>query len=429
MSKDPTTTSQVQAYRFVLRRMESALVRKDAVMLHEPMRNHLRATAVGVILSVLGLAAFFVVGKFSPASQVSGGEIVIGYPSETVFVVQDNPRRLIRMLNLTSARLLLVAITRGREAPDTKRVADSALAGIPREPFTGLPYAPPLPVRDNLIQGVWSVCDTVRTDLPNAASNPQRSTTVLIREQPLPGRPLGDDEALLVAEQSTGVTYLVWRGRRRLVDPHDSVVWTYYQLDNARPYKVSAGLFNAIPEGPALKLPAIPSKGEPFPAPEESQLDFTGLPIPRPRVLPIRETSIPCVTPQGPNQDLVITVHPDERSLLKDGESPFPVPRTASGPLADRVFLAPTKGALVRGVEPGKRPETGVIWLVTDQGVRYGVPTMDVARALGLGDVISLAPESILRLLPIGTALDPRLALERYNSEPARQQAEQRTGG
>jgi hypothetical protein len=64
MSTNPTTTSQVQAYRFVLRRMESALVRKDAVMLHEPMRHHVRAMAIGLVLGMLGLAAFLVIGKF-----------------------------------------------------------------------------------------------------------------------------------------------------------------------------------------------------------------------------------------------------------------------------------------------------------------------------------------------------------------------------
>ncbi|MGH3683825.1 MAG: type VII secretion protein EccB [Pseudonocardiaceae bacterium] len=63
MSTDPTTKAQVQAYRFVLRRMESALVRRDAVMLHEPMRQHLRAMVVGLILALLGLAAFFVIGQ------------------------------------------------------------------------------------------------------------------------------------------------------------------------------------------------------------------------------------------------------------------------------------------------------------------------------------------------------------------------------
>jgi hypothetical protein len=61
--------------------MESALVRKDAVMLHEPMRRHLRATAVGVVLGMFGLVAFFIVGKFRPVSELSVNEIIIGRPS------------------------------------------------------------------------------------------------------------------------------------------------------------------------------------------------------------------------------------------------------------------------------------------------------------------------------------------------------------
>lgn len=71
MPTDPTTTSQVQAYRFVLRRMESALVRKDAVMLHEPMRHHLRATAVGLLVAALLLVAFFVFNKVHPSGAAA----------------------------------------------------------------------------------------------------------------------------------------------------------------------------------------------------------------------------------------------------------------------------------------------------------------------------------------------------------------------
>lgn len=80
MSTDPTTTSQVQAYRFVLRRMESALVRKDAVMLHEPMRHHLRATAVGLLIAVLLLVASFVVGKIHPAGAAALAGVVTVIP-------------------------------------------------------------------------------------------------------------------------------------------------------------------------------------------------------------------------------------------------------------------------------------------------------------------------------------------------------------
>ena len=489
MSKDPATTSQVQAYRFVLRRMESALVRKDAVMLHEPMRHHLRATAVGLILGVLGLAAFFVVGKFSPTSQISNNEIVIGSPSEAVFVVQDNPRRLIPVLNLTSARLLLAAISPSQGASEAKRVADSALADIGRAPSTGLPGAPPLPAPENLIRGVWSVCDTatVRQDLPNDAGS-QLSTTVLIREGQPPGRRLGDDQALLVAEQSTAATYFVWRGQRRQVDLRDPAV-RFYRLGNVVPRKTSTGLLNAIPEGRPLTLPIIPS-GRPLPqlpgvqvgdvvrvkgvrdsfflvlpqgvqpvepaaadlirfgrstsadfanvtpeaisrvpeAPLASQLDLAGFPAQVPQILKTSETPIACLTWQGPDQDPVISISPEERLALDDGGRPVEVPPAASGQTADSVFLKPTKGALVRGVVPGQRLDTGAIWLVTDQGLRYGLPTIEVARALGLGEITTPAPESILGLLPIGPTLDPQRALELFNPELARQQAEQRAG-
>jgi len=489
MSKDPTTTSQVQAYRFVLRRMESALVRKDAVMLHEPMHHHLRATAVGLIFGVLGLVAFFLVGKFSPTSQISSNEIVIGSPSEAVFVVQDNPRRLVPVLNLTSARLLLAAISPGQGASEAKRVADSALADIGRAPSTGLPGAPPLPAPENLIRGAWSVCDTAQVGqyLPNDAQS-QLSTTVLVREGQPPGRRVGDDQALLVAEQSTAATYFVWRGQRRQVDLRDPTV-RFYRLGNVVPRKVSTGLLNAIPEGRPLTLPAIPTgrplsllpgvpvgdvvrvKGvkdsffvvlpqgvqpvEPAAAdlirygrstsadftnvtpeaisrvpevPLASQLDLAGFPAQVPQMLKTPETPIACLTWQGPDQEPVISISPDERLPLDDGERPVEVPPTASGQTADSVFLKPTKGALVRGVVPGQRPDTGAIWLITDQGLRYGIPTIEVARALGLGEITTPAPESILGLLPIGPTLDPQRALELFNPELARPQTEQRAG-
>ncbi|MDQ3764172.1 MAG: type VII secretion protein EccB [Actinomycetota bacterium] len=492
MSRSPTTKLQVQAYRFVLRRIESALVRKDAVMLHEPMRHHLRATAVGLILGVLGLTTFFVVGQFRPASELRANEIVIGRPSQAVFVVQDNPRRLIPVVNLTSARLLLAAILPSSKAPEAKTVEDSALAGISRAQTTGISGAPPLPVPENLVRGVWSVCDTakVRAELPNAESRPELSTTVLIQERAPAGRPLSDDQALLVAEENSGTTYLVWNGSRGRVDFRDPAVRTLYRLGNVVPRKVSSGLLNAIPEGHPLTLPAIPT-GRPFPqlpgvqvgdvvrvkgvqdsfflllpqgvqpvepavadliryhhststdftsvtpeaiarvpdAPVASQLDFAGFPARVPRVLKTTEAPVACLTWQGPDQAPMIITSSDERLPLGDGENPVQLPRAATDRTADFAFLQPTKGSLVRGMVPGQRPDTGAIWLVTDQGFRFGVPSIEVARALGLGEVTRPAPESILNLLPIGPTLDPQRALELYNPELARQQAEQRAGG
>lgn len=460
MSTDPTTTSQVQAYRFMLRRMQSALVRKDAVMLHEPMRHHLRATAIGLILGVFGLAAFYVVGRFSPTSEFSANDIIIGTPSGAVYVAQGDPLKLIPVPNVTSARLLVATIAPGQAAPAAQQVTDSALGDLGRLPGVGLPGAPPLPAPENLITGVWSVCD---------AGGPQSVSTVVVQERAPAARTLTDDQALLVAEPNTGLNYLVWHNGRARIDPRDLAIRNYYRLGNVAPRKVSAALLNAIPEGRPLTLPVLPS-ARPFPAlpgtqvgdivvakgvqdayylllpegtqlvepavaelirqrskspeptsvtpeaiarvpeaPVENQLNLDGFAARVPQVLKNTDTSTACLTWQDPNQPPVLTLNP-EGLPLASGDSPIAIPpAAASNQTADFVFLPPTKGVLVRGVVPGQRSDSGAIWLVTDQGFRYGLPSMDVARSLGLGDTTTPAPEPILALLPIGDPLDPEL--------------------
>jgi hypothetical protein len=89
--------------------MQSALVRKDAVMLHDPMRTHSRATMVGVVLAAVGVLGFVIVGLLSPAPTVPDSGIIIAEPSGTVYVVSGNPKTLTPTFNLASARLLLLA--------------------------------------------------------------------------------------------------------------------------------------------------------------------------------------------------------------------------------------------------------------------------------------------------------------------------------
>src|SRR5688500_16155457 len=110
MPSTPTTKSQVQAYQFVLRRMQSALVRRDAVLLNDPLRTHSRATIARVVLAAVGVLIFVIWGLLSPMPAVpDAGKIVIGEQSGTVYVVVGNPKRLIPTFNLASARLLLIA--------------------------------------------------------------------------------------------------------------------------------------------------------------------------------------------------------------------------------------------------------------------------------------------------------------------------------
>lgn len=504
MARNPTTKSQVQAYRFVLRRMESALVRKDPVMLHEPMRTHLRAAAVGLIIGVLGVAAFFVVGLFAPDDDLGDSQIVVGKQSGAIFVVQQaEPRRLIPVLNLASARLLLAsaAFSSGAvpsEAAEVKVVEDSSLADLPRAPMTGIEGAPTyLPGPERQVDPEWAVCDTTQPDetVPDAEAGSGITTTALVGV-PQPGRQLGEDRALL-ARAVTGDDYLLFDGRRAQVNIADRAVSNAFGLADVVPRPVSTALLNAIPASDALVPPEILGAGDPAPfpgvagqrigdvfqvnpggperyyllLPEGKQLvsrgvanlirydrsndpeiplvtpeDSANVPdVPRsspnhidlddypeqvPEIVPVTESRVACLTwaaRDGEEPATAITI--SDEIELDEGMRPLDVqPSVAGREVADRVFLPPSKGALVRGVVPGQAPNQGAIFLVTDLGFRYGVPTIEVAQALGLGDTTQPAPEEILSLLPIGPPLKPQTALELFDPRLAAQQLEEQLG-
>ena len=271
MPATPTTKSQVQAYRFVLRRMESALVRKDPVMIHEPMRTHLRASAVGLIIGVLALAGFFVYGFLKPREDISQAEIVVGKQSGAMYVVMQDPLRLVPVTNLASARLLIAAwAAEGgggfpAGAAEVTPVEDAALADAPRTALAGIPGAPDdLPTPEERVGPQWAVCDTADVDpsLPGGEARPNLTTTALIGV-PRPGRALPADQALLV-QSDAGQTYLVFDGRRSRVDLHNSAVQQAFRLTSV-PRRISAGLLNAIPESRPLDPPTVPGDGAPAP--------------------------------------------------------------------------------------------------------------------------------------------------------------------
>ncbi|MEV6645191.1 type VII secretion protein EccB [Amycolatopsis sp. NPDC051371] len=299
MPSTPTTKSQVQAYKFVLRRMQSALVRRDAVMLHDPMRTHTRATIVGVVLGALGMIVFVVWGLLSPAPSVpEAGGIVIGEQSGTVYVVMGNPKMLVPTFNLASARLLLLAQQKNSSTGSTGAapaaaapaaastesvknptvVSDEQLKDIPRGKLTGIPDGPQLiPTDAQRITPNWAVCDQVLLDptQPNPDIG-KTETSVFGGVAPSAlGTELGEKEALLAAADN-GKTYLIYRlpstqnrpnanTVRAEIDTSDShnAVSTALQLLNQKPRKITQGLLNAIPEVPRLTPPVIPDGAPP----------------------------------------------------------------------------------------------------------------------------------------------------------------------
>lgn len=289
MPSNPTTKSQVHAYKFVLRRMQSALVRKDAVMLHDPMRTHSRATIVGVVLTALAVLGFVIFGFFKPAPAPPGpGAIVIGEPSGQMYVTTGEPMKLVPTFNLASARLLLMAqqnkgsqgppATGGGGAVEVEQpevIPDGQLVDIPRGQPTGIPFGPPLlPTKDQRISPHWAVCESVRLDpdLPDSEARDRATTrTTVVAGMPDPGNELGRDEALLV-KSPQGATYLVYRLEENPNRPNADVVRAQVDLNNLavkaayglteRPRKVSRELLNSIPEATPIAPPSIAGKGE-----------------------------------------------------------------------------------------------------------------------------------------------------------------------
>lgn len=524
MPSTPTTKSQVQAYRFVLRRMQSALVRKDAVMLHDPMRTHSRATLVGVCIAAIGMIGVLIFGLLKPAPKAPGKDgIVIAQPSGAIYVLLTNTERgkvLVPTFNLASARLLLLA--RGSSGGDQQEpasqtddgggatggpakvevVPDSKLVDITRERLTGIPDGPQmLPGDDQRISSDWAVCDEYKLDrsLNNPASENKIETTVAAGHTDF-GPELAVNEALLVQAENKKV-YLVYRTPetavkknantvRAEVDMGNNQVKAALNLQSENVRQITTGLLNAIPEAPKLEVPKIPGQGG------ASQVDIDGMPVGsvvriqragaaadefdyyvilrdgvqkikkttadlirftvtaggeeikrvRPDQIPnastasvVDESTFPEVVPEaldpvnfpvaclrwfvvGEGQDA------DEHTQVHVGTQ-LPLPRTprgepatvpistpsADGQRLDHFYMPPGRAAVVRGATSKVDFATGPIYLVSDRGVKFGVPDAKTAAALGLANQRP-APDAIMRLLPNGASLNTRDVRQTFDS-------------
>jgi type VII secretion protein EccB len=284
MPSTPTTKSQVQAYRFVLRRMESALVRKDPVMLHDPMRSHKRSTVVGAIIGVVGLVVFLLIGVLKPAPTVPDSGIVIAQPSGVVYVVSQSPHELIPVFNVASGRLLLAAAAQRQQSQQSGdsgtqqsapavvqpvTVDDTELQGMPTGNIEGIPDGPTVLPKPSQAPTTWAVCDNIVRD--NNALDPtghRAPQTAVVVGEPNIGATLKAGQALLVSSDGGATLYLVYGLEAGANAPNDSAVRA--QIDATDPavlhalniadpngYRVvSSSVLNAIPSVSEIQSPA-----------------------------------------------------------------------------------------------------------------------------------------------------------------------------
>ncbi|MEV6427517.1 type VII secretion protein EccB [Nocardia sp. NPDC051463] len=265
------TKHQISGWRFLLRRIEHALVRRDASMLDDPQRGRSTALSIGIAVVCVVIAGSAVMAFFKPAKKVSEAKIVSEKDSGALFV-HLGPK-LYPALNLTSARLIVG--TADKPVP----VSRDELAKYPRGPLVGIPGAPGNIVDSDERDSSWTVCNAAKTGasapidratgLPTLRESSVR-TTVIGGPLTIDGdanRKLADGEARLMRDDTT--TWLVYTDSekgvvRAAIDLRHTAVALALGIDATAPVMaVSKGLINAIPEMPPLRVPEVPGAGEP----------------------------------------------------------------------------------------------------------------------------------------------------------------------
>lgn len=254
------TRHQVTGWRFVMRRIASGIALHDTRMLVEPLRTQSRAVLMGVLLLVTGLLGCFVFSLIRPNGQV-GNNVVLADRSTAALYVRVGDE-LHPVLNLTSARLIA-----GQPVNPTT-VKSAELDRFARGNLIGIPGAPERMVQSSSHDADWTVCDAVSGQPGHGA----HSTGVTV----IAGQPFSDgsraaairsSQVILVDSASSGGngSWLLWDGKRSRIDLADHAVTNALGLgtDVPAPRPIASGLFNAIPEAPALAAPPIPNAGAP----------------------------------------------------------------------------------------------------------------------------------------------------------------------
>ncbi|MET7804054.1 type VII secretion protein EccB [Micromonospora chersina] len=463
-----TRRDQVQAYRFVTRRIVSALLSGDPETNDLPMRRLGMAVFGSVIAAAVVLGGAGAYGQFtSNSAPLEPNTLVIERETGATYVFGDD-KVLHPTLNYASARLIL-----NDAGASVRTMSQASIKDRPRGRAVGIVGAPDdLPDRKSLVGLPWSVCDVPD---PN---DPQRSTTRLVIDRPLPGGTPLTDRAVLV--KVNDARYLLTGGSRlRVVGDEQALV--ALKMAGAATLTVGQQLLNAVPVGPALRKPTIDGDGGPSgltvgdrPArvgqvyraagqyyvlarqglvaigevtallllggggqvtditPDQAgqlltdqRLEAEGLPVRLPTLHEVRAgRTVLCATYRsGPAGQPTTTLEVfDQPPAELTAATAVPARQSARDAVrtAESVLLPGGKGVLVQATagETGKPAAGATVYLITAQGVRYplGTASGDAKSALGYGDVTPLAvPASLLALVPTGPTLEREDAMAHFD--------------
>jgi type VII secretion protein EccB len=460
-----TTKVQVSGWRFLLRRLEHAIVRRDTRMFDDPLQFYGWAVAIGIVVSVLILVGALAMAYFKPQGKLGGGNLFVDRGTNQLYLKVSD--QLHPVYNLTSARLVL------GNAAQPEAVKSAELNRFPKGQSIGIPGAPYATPVSSDSSSAWGLCDTVS----NADSiNPAVQTSVLAMPSVIDSSVdvLRPNEALLAYYQ--GKDWIITPKGRHATDLSDRPLTSAVGIpSNAKPSPISGAMFNALPDAGSWRLPPIPGEGAPntLGLPEELVIGavfqihahaapqyFVVLPdgvapvnentavalratqshglVTPPAVAPSLAVRIPeQVYPSPlPDDPINIVSRPNEPVLCwtwerKPGEQAakttvlrgrhLPIPASAMNQGIKQIQGTATVytdgGKYVQVQSPDPRYGES-LYYIDPQGVRYGVPDPQTAQALGLTSP-KAAPWEVVRLLVDGPVLSKDAALLEHDTLPA----------
>ncbi len=455
VARQPTTRLQVSGHRFLLRRIECALLGRDIRVGDDAIRAPMQSLLAGSLLAIVVLAGGAVLAVLRPQPALADAPILMGKQSGALYVRIGEA--LHPVLNLASARLIM------KTNADPQPIPESQLSGGKRGPMLGIPGAPQYlgtPLADDESQ--WAICD-------GSGGASQGTTVVVGRSEGPSSHHLASEQSLLVTPDSGGSTYLLYDGHRAVVNLTESAVVRALGLDGRIPSVVSSVLLNAVPEAPAITAPPIRNAGSRGPLPgfpvgsvlrmaradgdeyyvvlsdgvqrvgqvaadlvrfNDSHGTRTAISVAldliraTPAVTELPVSTFPDRVPASVDASgttvCVSWTHQTsggrdfpEISFLTGG---LPIPTGAEpvtlsqadgkGPAIDAVYLPAGRSAYVRATGlSGDNARAGTRYLVTDTGVRFAIHDDDAAHDLGLPNTLIPAPWQVLARLPAGLEL------------------------
>ncbi len=250
-----TTKVQVSGWRFLLRRVEHAIVRRDTRMFDDPLQFYSRAVSAGIVIAVLICLGAVLLAYFKPLGKRGDDTLLVDRTTNQLYLVLPDSSQLRPVYNLTSARLIL------GEGKTPVAVKSDELDRTPKGLPVGIPGAPYATAVSAPSESQWSLCDTVVK--PDSVA-PAVESSVLVTPLALDASvgAMRPEQGMLVTYKDR--TWLVTPQGRHLIDMADRAVTSAVGIPvTARATPISEGLFNALPDEGPWRLPDIPGAGTP----------------------------------------------------------------------------------------------------------------------------------------------------------------------